>query len=71
LYERLDRERKAKIARQRVVEKIEIAQLFANVEIIRLRETTRLREAKTIQLAIKKKLEQQEMLREFNEINRI
>jgi len=60
LYERLGREREAEAAR-----------LSADARVIRLREATRLREAKAARLATKKKLEQQEMLREFNEANRI
>ncbi len=71
MYKRLGRERETKATRQRVVEKIEIARLSVDVEIIRLREATQLCEAKTTRLVAKKKLEQQEMLREFNEANRI
>ena len=71
LYERLGRERETKATRQRAVKEAEVARLFANARVIRLREATRLRKAEVAQLVIEKELEQQEMLREFNEANRI
>lgn len=83
MYKRLNCKRKiAKIARQRTKEKTKAiatqqrtikkayqTQFVADSKIIRFRETIYLCEIETIRIAYKKKVAQQEKLREFNKIN--
>jgi len=62
LYECLDREREAEVTRRCAVEEAEAARLSANAGVIRLRETTRLREAEIARLVAKKELKQRQVV---------